>query len=64
VPATADVQVHATAGAGDVQLDGRTVQGPGARMDEQSLGTDGVASGRPLVLDVSTGAGDVTVRHD
>ncbi len=64
VPADADVQLHATAGAGDVQLDGRTVRGPGARMDQYSPGTGGVATERPLVLDVHTGAGDVTVRHD
>lgn len=62
VPANADVTVNASAGIGDVSFGDERMSGPGARIDVvDDLGADGVRSGRPLVLDIEAGAGDLEV---
>jgi phage shock protein PspC (stress-responsive transcriptional regulator) len=64
VPANADVTLKGSSGFGDVQFGDRKVSGPGSRLDvTDDLGADGVRSGRTIVLDLSTGAGDVEVHR-
>ena len=64
VPATADVTVTARAGFGDVRFGDREDDGPDAHVQViDDLGTDGVRSGRPLVIDIDAGLADVEVRR-
>jgi predicted membrane protein len=64
LPPNADVSFTGEAGIGDVTFDGRADSGSGARVDVvNDLGADGVPSGRPLILDVELGAGDVEVHR-
>jgi hypothetical protein len=63
VPANADVRFTGSVGVGSVQFDGQESDGPDARLQVNDLGTDGVASGRPIVLDVQAGAGSVEVHR-
>ncbi len=63
LPADADVTVTESA-LGDVRFGGREMSGPNSRLVvTDDLGADGVRSGRQLVLDLATGAGDVEVRR-
>jgi hypothetical protein len=62
VPRDADLTLTSTIGVGDVQFGDRLESGPSARLQViDDLGSDGVRSGRPLVLDIEAGAGDVEV---
>jgi hypothetical protein len=64
VPNTADVTVTARAGFGDVRFGHREDDGPDAHVQViDDLGTDGVRSGRPLVIDIDAGVADVEVRR-
>jgi phage shock protein PspC (stress-responsive transcriptional regulator) len=64
VPTTADVTVTARAGFGDVRFGDLEDDGPDAHVQViDDLGTDGVRSGRPLVIDVDAGVADVEVRR-
>lgn len=65
LPPNADVTFTGSSGFGSVQLDGREQQeGPGAQVREtDDLGADGVRSGRPIVIGVQAGAGDVEVHR-
>ena len=64
VPRDADLRLNASAGIGDVVYGDRAGSGPGADVTvNEDLGADGVRSGRLLVLDVETGAGNVEVRR-
>jgi hypothetical protein len=63
VPENADVRFTGSAGLGSVQFDDRGAGGPDARLTVDDLGADGVASGRPLVLDVQAGMGSVAVHR-
>ena len=63
-PRTPTCGSPATAGLGSVEFDDREVDGPDARLTVDDLGDDGVASGRPLVLDVHAGIGSVEVHRD
>ena len=64
VPPTADVTLTARAGLGDVRFGDREDNGPDAHLQViEDLGTDGVRSGRPLVLDIDAGLADVEVRR-
>ena len=64
VPENADVTVTESAGLGDVSFGDREMSGPDSRLAVTTdLGDDGLRSGRELVLDLSTGAGDVEVRR-
>ena len=63
VPADADVRFTGTSGVGSVSFDDRSVDGPDARLSVDDPGADRVAGGRPIVLDVQSGAGDVEVRR-
>lgn len=64
LPEDADVALTATAGVGEVRFGPRTENGPDATIEiGNDLGADGVRSGRQLVLDIETGAGDVEVRR-
>jgi hypothetical protein len=63
VPRDADVRLTAESGLGSVEFDDQGTDGPGARLSVDDLGADGVASGRPLVLDVHTGVGSVEVNR-
>ena len=64
LPANTDVRFTADAGLGDIGFEQQQVSGaPSAHLTAYSLGADGVASGRTLVLDVHAGAGDVAVRR-
>jgi phage shock protein PspC (stress-responsive transcriptional regulator) len=64
VPNTADVTVTARAGFGDVRFGDREDDGPDAHVQViDDLGTDGVRSGRPLVIDIDAGVADVEVRR-
>ncbi|MGI5127494.1 PspC domain-containing protein [Pseudonocardia sp. CA-107938] len=65
VPANADVTFSGHTGIGEVSFVGRqSDDGPGSGMNITDLGADGVASGRPIVIDAQTGAGDVEVERD
>ena len=46
-----------------MEFDDQEMDGPGARLSVNDLGADGVASGRPLVLDVHAGVGSVEVHR-
>jgi hypothetical protein len=48
---------------GSVEFAGQESDGPGAQLRLTDPGVDGVASGRPLVLTVHSGMGDVEVRR-
>jgi phage shock protein PspC (stress-responsive transcriptional regulator) len=63
VPEDADVRFTGTAGVGSVEFDDQESGGPDARLQVDDLGADGVASGRPIVLDVRVGAGSVEVHR-
>jgi phage shock protein PspC (stress-responsive transcriptional regulator) len=64
VPSTADVTLTARAGFGDVRFGDRENSGPDAHVQViDDLGTDGVRSGRPLVIDIDAGVADVEVRR-
>ncbi len=63
VPENADVRFTGSAGVGAVAFDDREDGGPDARLSVVDLGADGIASGRPLVLDVHTGLGSVEVER-
>jgi phage shock protein PspC (stress-responsive transcriptional regulator) len=65
VPADADVTFTGSTGLGTVSYAGRQSEdGPDARMTITDLGADGVASGRPIVIDAQAVAGDVEVQRD
>ena len=60
VPRDADLTLSANVGLGDARFDqrrGRSIQ------VTDDLGADGIRSGRPLVLQLDAGAGDVEVRR-
>jgi hypothetical protein len=63
VPRDADVRFDGQSGLGDVTFGDQQHDGPGARLDVDDLGADGVASGRPIVLTVQSGVGDVEVHR-
>ena len=64
VPQNADVTLTSTTGVGSVEFDGRSESGPGAHLAvADDLGADGVRTGRPLILDIETGAGSVEVHR-
>ena len=64
VPDDADVTVLGRVGVGAVGFEDREDAGPGAELRvTDDLGEDGVRSGRPLVLDLEAGAGNVEVRR-
>ncbi|HYH30723.1 MAG TPA: PspC domain-containing protein [Pseudonocardia sp.] len=64
VPRAADVTLTSSIGVGDLSYGDRQESGPGARLQVvDDLGSDGVRSGRPLVIDIEAGAGDVEVRR-
>jgi hypothetical protein len=64
VPPAADVTVTARAGFGDVRFGDREDSGPDAHVQViDDLGTDGVRSGRALVIDIDAGVADVEVRR-
>ena len=63
VPRDADVRFEGQSGMGDVTFDDQGNDGPGARLHVDDLGADGVASGRPIVLTVQSGVGDVAVHR-
>ena len=63
MPRDADVRFTGESGLGSVEFDDQEMDGPGARLDVNDLGADGVASGRPLVLDVHAGVGSVEVHR-
>jgi phage shock protein PspC (stress-responsive transcriptional regulator) len=64
VPPNADVTFTGEAGLGDVQFGEQTQSGPGSQVKVvNDLGADGVASGRPLVINAEIGAGNVEVHR-
>jgi phage shock protein PspC (stress-responsive transcriptional regulator) len=63
VPGNADVRFTGTAGVGSIEFGDQESSGPDARLQVDDLGADGVASGRPIVLDVHAGAGSVEVHR-
>lgn len=64
VPANADVTFHGSAGLGHVQFGDRESDGNNPRVDVvDDLGADGVRSGRPIVLDLHAGLGNVEVHR-
>jgi phage shock protein PspC (stress-responsive transcriptional regulator) len=63
LPQNADVRFTGAAGVGSLEFDGQESSGPDARLQVDDLGADGVASGRPIVLDVQAGAGSVEVHR-
>jgi phage shock protein PspC (stress-responsive transcriptional regulator) len=63
VPANADVRFTGSVGVGSVAFAGQESDGPDARLQVNDLGADGVASGRPIVLDVQAGVGSVEVHR-
>jgi len=63
VPRDADVRFTGESGLGSVEFDDQENDGPGARLSVNDLGADGVAAGRPIVLDVHAGVGSVEVHR-
>jgi phage shock protein PspC (stress-responsive transcriptional regulator) len=63
LPRDADVRFTGESGLGSVTFDDQRSDGPGAALHVEDLGADGVASGRPIVLDVHVGAGAVEVHR-
>lgn len=64
VPADADVTVRGEVGAGHIGFGERSEAGPGAELEVvDDLGADGVRSGRPIILDLSAGVGNVEVHR-
>ena len=63
VPRDADVRFTGESGLGSVEFDDQENGGPGARLSVNDLGADGVAAGRPIVLDVHAGVGSVEVHR-
>jgi phage shock protein PspC (stress-responsive transcriptional regulator) len=62
VPDAADLTLTSTVGLGEVRFGDRSEAGTSARLQViDDLGSDGVRNGRPLVLDIEAGAGDVEV---
>jgi hypothetical protein len=55
--------VNASTGVGSMEILGQEDDGPGGRLSVTDLGEDGTASGRPLVLDIDMGAGNVEVHR-
>lgn len=64
LPPNADVTFTGTSGFGNVDFANLQQQsGPGAHLSITDLGADGVASGRPIEINVQAGAGDVEVKR-
>jgi predicted membrane protein len=64
VPPNADVTFTGEAGLGDVRFGEQMQSGPGSQVKVvNDLGADGVASGRPLVINAEIGAGNVEVHR-
>jgi predicted membrane protein len=63
VPDNADLELKGKADVGRVAYGAHDESGPSAKIETTDLGADGVASGRQLVLDVRTGAGNVEVHR-
>ena len=63
VPENADVRFTGMAGVGSIEFGDQESSGPDARLQVDDLGADGIASGRPIVLDVHAGAGSVEVHR-
>lgn len=64
VPPNADVTLRGEVGFGHIGFGERNSGGPDSRLDVvDDLGADGVRSGRPIVLDVSAGVGNVEVHR-
>lgn len=63
LPPDADVHFTGRAGMGTVTFDGQQHDGFDADLHVDDLGADRVVGGRPIVLTVQAGAGDVEVRH-
>jgi predicted membrane protein len=63
VPADADVTVNASSGVGNLEVLGQSRDGADLQLSVTDLGVDRVASGRPLVLDIDMGAGNVEVQR-
>ena len=63
VPENADVRFTGSVGVGSVEFDDQENSGPDARLTVNDLGADGVASGRPIVLDAHAGVGSLEVRR-
>ncbi|WP_433289746.1 PspC domain-containing protein [Pseudonocardia sp. CA-142604] len=64
VPRNADLSLTSTTGVGSVEFGTREESGPGAHLAvANDLGADGVASGRPLILSIESGAGSVEVHR-
>jgi predicted membrane protein len=64
VPPDADVTVHGSIDLGHIQFEDREAGGPSSRLDVvDDLGTDGARSGRPIVLDIKAGMGNVEVER-
>lgn len=64
VPRDADLTLRAEAGLGHVAFGQRESAGPGPSITvADDLGADGVRSGRPVVLDIEIGVGNVEVRR-
>jgi phage shock protein PspC (stress-responsive transcriptional regulator) len=64
VPPDADVTVHGSVDFGHVGFENWESGGPSSRLDVvDDLGTDGVRSGRPIVLDITAGMGNVEVHR-
>jgi phage shock protein PspC (stress-responsive transcriptional regulator) len=64
VPPNADVTFTGEAGLGDVRFGEQMQSGPGSQVKVvNDLGADGVASGRPLVINAEIGAGSVEVHR-
>jgi phage shock protein PspC (stress-responsive transcriptional regulator) len=63
LPENADVTLSGTIGAGDFQFGDRQQDGTSVPVTGTDLGEDGVASGRPLLIDVQANLGSVEVHR-
>ena len=65
LPADADVTFTGSVGVGHLSFGDRSEGGPGVQMQiPNDLGADGIQTGRPLVLSVENGLGNVEVHRD
>jgi phage shock protein PspC (stress-responsive transcriptional regulator)/predicted membrane protein len=64
VPEDADITVNGEVSFGELTVGERNESGSELRIRTNDLGEDGMASGRPIELDIMVGAGNVEVRRD
>jgi phage shock protein PspC (stress-responsive transcriptional regulator) len=63
VPENADVTLNGSAKLGNIEFAGESRDGTDVHLQATDLGEDGVASGRPLLVEIEMGAGNAEVHR-